>query len=274
MTIHDNDTQSVIDVAYSAATPNVLEPGAIHAVVVPDGGHVHVEDLTERYAEHPTRKSGTVVLHDGRSLATYVKEHEVPEVTRLYADTYEKRIVGVVNGHGIGENAPGWGDHRAVLNMRPTPEWARWCSKDGKLMAQVEFAEHIEESLDDIREPDGATLLEIAKTFEAKTNIAFRSSVVLESGQRQLEYVENIDARAGNTGSLTVPKEFVLGIAPYEGSDAYRVVARLRHRITNGQLGIGYQLIRAEDVMRAAFADTVALVEAATELTAFRGVPA
>lgn len=268
------ETEAIVATALASAKPNTLEPGEYHALVIPEGGKLAEVDLTERFAAHPMRKTGTVNLHTGASLATYVKEHEETDATRIYADVYTRRIVGVVDGHAIGEGNPGWGQHRAVLEMRHTPEWKRWATKDGLLLGQVDFAEHVEESLDDIREPDGATLLELAKTFEAKTDIAFRSAVVLESGQRQLNYVQNIDARAGVTGDIVIPKELTLGLAPFEGSDQYKVTARLRYRITNGVLGIGYQLIRAEDVMRAAFTDTLAAVEEATGLTAFRGVPA
>lgn len=272
MSEHDTDASVIVDTAIAAAKTEEVDVETVHHVIVPEGAKSLVFGL-ERFRPQPLRKQGAVTLHTGASLAAYVNEHKELGGTRLYADVYSRTIVGVLNGHAVASPDAGWGDHSARMQLRHTPEWEAWAALNGKLVGQVEFAEHVEDRLDDIVEPAGADLLELAKTFEAKTNISFRQATVLESGERQLEYVENIDARAGTQGKMTIPKEFVLGIAPFEGTQPYKVVARLRYRIGEGRLAIGYQLVKAEDVQRAAFDDTLTEVEAATELTAFRGLP-
>jgi uncharacterized protein YfdQ (DUF2303 family) len=121
--------------------------------------------------------------------------------------------------------------------------------------------------------PAGADLLELAQTFQATTKVEFRESKQLASGQRQFQYVEETDARGGQRGELTIPKEFELGIAPFEGCDPYRVIARLRYRLRDGKLSIGYVLDNPRDVERQAFRDVVETLSEACSLPALYGRP-
>jgi uncharacterized protein YfdQ (DUF2303 family) len=116
-------------------------------------------------------------------------------------------------------------------------------------------------------------MLELAKSFQATKGVTFRSDKRLDNGQVQVLYEETIEAKAGQRGEMTVPPVFVLALQPFEGSDTYRVQARLRYRISDGTLTIGYVLDRPEDVIRAAFDDVLAEIETTTELTAYRGTP-
>lgn len=161
-----------------------------------------------------------------------------------------------------------------MLVFRHTPAWKRWAAYDGRLLGQSDFAEHIEASLPDVRVPSGADLLELAQSFQANTSVRFESSRDLGSGERQLVYREQVEAGAGRAGNITIPKQFELGLAPYEGSGLYQVSARLRYRITEGRLHLGYVLDRPEDVLRAAFDDVLRQVQEQTERVALLGTPA
>lgn len=142
------------------------------------------------------------------------------------------------------------------------------------MLAQTAFAEHVEESLLDITAPPAADMLEIAQSFQATTKVAFESGHRLNSGQQQLTYVEETGAKAGRKGELTIPQTFELALAPFEGSATYKVSARLRYRIGDGQLRIGYFLDRPEEVLRSAFIDTLTAIEAGVGGKALRGTPA
>jgi uncharacterized protein YfdQ (DUF2303 family) len=126
---------------------------------------------------------------------------------------------------------------------------------------QVAFAEFIEDHLADIYDPSGAEMLELAQTFEATTGVEFKSSQLLDSGQRQLRYEETIDARSSN-GTLTVPKQVTLGLQPYEGSNSYRVTARFRFRIGGGNLQLSLILDDPRKVLETAFDEILADVTA------------
>lgn len=66
---------------------------------------------------------------------------------------------------------------------------------------------------------------------------------------------------------------FVVGVAPFEGSAGYKIRARLRYRLAEGTLFIGYVLDRPDKVVRAAFDDVLAEVEQTTGLKSFAGTP-
>jgi uncharacterized protein YfdQ (DUF2303 family) len=263
------ESQVIADIATAAARPTTLAPGALFHCVVPEGYVSELQD-TEKWLPEPDRLRGTVVLHTAESLTEFINRHK-DERTTVWADQESFRFISVLNDATKG--CPEWADHRAALTMRKTPEWAYWESKDGELMSQEDFAGHIEDGQTEVREPDAATLLELASTFHAKTGVNFRQSTRLQDGQRQLQYDETTTATAGHSGQILIPREFILGIAPFFGSDPYKVVARLRFRLNGGKLGIGYQLVRPHEVQQAAFQDAAASISGATEVSQFMGTP-
>lgn len=265
------DAEAIIEFAKEHAEVKRLTDQDYHEVfAVPHGFRIETVDL-EPFGARPARKRGKVTLHTGDAFAGYVNHHKISDATALYADVEARRIVAVLDDHISGDTSAGWGEHRAVLALRHTPEWKAWADRNGRLMSQVQFAEHVEDNILDIVEPAGADLLELAQTFQATTKVAFKSSQRLSSGEQQLTYVEEVDAKAGAKGDIVIPAEFVLALAPFEGCDTYRVTARLRYRINGGELAIGYVLNRPEDVVRDAFDQILVGVESTVELTAYRG---
>lgn len=262
-----DDIQTALDAGAAIAGSRPLNPDEIplRGVVLPDGYRHQVIDLRE-YLDTPDRKRGRRAFDTHVSLSDYVLKH-VEGGTVIYANLKARTFTAVLNAHET--DLPGWCDHRAALQLQHTPAWQAWTGLDGRLMPQEQFAEHLETNELDIVAPPAATMLELAETFHATTKVNFKSASYLDSGQRQLVYEENVQASAGGKGSITIPKTFEIGIAPFEGVDAYRVIARLRYRIGNGTLAIGYQLVRPDDVIRAAFDD----IERAVAEAVGEGVP-
>lgn len=252
------EAEIVANLATAAADPHTLVDGHALGVVIPHGYKHEVIDL-ERYGANPGRAHGTVLTVEPDSFLTIFNRHG-NEAAFLYADKDKLTVTAVFNDDQF--QTPGWRDHRAVLALRPTLEWLHWAGASGKLMDQAAFAEHIEAGLAEIREPDAASMLELAQTFEATTKAEFKSATRLTSGQRAFSYVEAVNARAGGTGELEVPETFTLGIAPFAGAAPYRLMARLRFRLDSGALRLGYRLERPHEVMEAAFDDvTTSLLE-------------
>jgi uncharacterized protein YfdQ (DUF2303 family) len=137
-----------------------------------------------------------------------------------------------------------------VLQLEHTDEWKHWTSLDKQLVGQTDFAEHIEQGLKEIVEPPAADMLELAQTFHAAQSASFRSATRLHNGITQVQYDEEVDASAGRSKQLEIPQEFTLAIAPFVGEEPYRVTARLRYRLSSGNLKLGYQLVRPADVVR------------------------
>lgn len=272
----ENDT--IVEAAQAAAVPQPLgnDEDRFFTVTTPAGGTTKVidlEQLREPFAAHPRRKRGTVTVRDAESLVAYIDRHGTDH-TEVWADRGLGQIVAVINGHAAHHDGlAGHGDHRVTLALRHTPAWKAWATLNTKMLGQAQFAEHIEDRQIDIVDPKPADMLEVVQTFKAAKKVDFESSQRLSSGEVVLEYRETVNAQAGKKGQLTIPERFTLGLIPYEGSDAYRVTARLRYRIADGQLHLGYALDRPEDVLENAFNDVVAEVEAGIEAPLFRGWP-
>ena len=152
-----------------------------------------------------------------------------------------------------------------------TPAWKAWAKLDGRMLAQSDFAEHLEDRSIDIVDPTAAEMLDIAQSFEATTKVDFESAERIGDGQRKLLYKETVTAKAGQSGEIVIPEKFAVGLQPFEGGEAYRVVARLRYRIVGSNLQIGYKFERPEDVLREAFTDRMVAVAEATGQTVLRG---
>ena len=229
-------------------------------------------DIAERQPR-PTRKTGVYCFTDVDSLIGYLAKHSRAE-TEIYADVDSSSITAVINAHeGIDASEKdeptdspsyaglaGWGDHRAILTVPLTEDWKAWIAGDGKLYGQTLFAEFVEQHLPNFVTPDGATMLELAQSFRAASKVSFEQSRRLKSGETKLEFREDVEAKAGARGSIDIPDELSIALRVFERGEVYRVSARLRYRIQDGALLLGYVLIRPRDVLLDAFGGVVSRV--------------
>lgn len=276
------EADAIIEAARTSADPAILQPLSTYAVATPNGVQVIDLDTDEhrrRRKDNPRRKTGTRKFTEHPSFVLYVTQHTVDNVSTIWADRDAGQMVAVLNDHanissGYDDDfSAGWGDHRAVLTLRQTPAWKAWTKASGDLVSQTTFAEFLEDRAADVVDPDAARLLEVATSIEATKSAAMKSATRLDNGEVKVRYEETIEARAGQAGDLTIPTRIELALSPYEGMDPYKVTARLRYRIGNGELKIGVVLDRPEDIIRAAFGDVVDRVADGTGLAVFHGQP-
>jgi uncharacterized protein YfdQ (DUF2303 family) len=258
--------QAAIDAGTALAEPKkIADIYAPHVVLVPEGGRAEVLDLGgrfEKFAERPRRATGQYTAATVEAFNAYVNEHLDPTATTVWVHPTEGTIVAILNDHGDGQDAPAWRDWKVTLDLRHTDEWLHWKKRDGVLGGQEDFAEHIEDGLTEIVSPAGADLLEIAQTFHATSSAQFRQAIRLQDGRTQFRYDEEVDARAGTSGELAIPQEIKLVLSPYVGEPAVELIARLRYRVSGGNLRIGYKLDRPERVVRSALEDVAERIEA------------
>ncbi|MFJ4926887.1 DUF2303 family protein [Streptomyces sp. NPDC088736] len=269
MTDIDN-AQVIVDTALRSAQPVVLEPGKVHAFNTPVG--VKTVDLTgPEHTGNPPRKAGTTTVRDAVSFHAYFTKHADAD-SEVYADAERLTVTAVLDAHT--DAGARWSGHRLHLALRETETWKQWTRQDGQLMDQETFAEFLEEHVPELLEPAGADMLEIAQSFQAATKVDFQSAQRLNSGQRQFQYVETQTAKAGQKGQLTVPETFVIGLIPFEGSEGYKLTARLRYRIGQDKLRLGYKLDRPDEIRRTAFADVIKAIGEQIEQPVMNGTPA
>lgn len=238
----------VADLALSVAEPKTLDPNLPQALVVPLGAELQIPDLSE-WRDRPQRRTGVYRPATVDSFIEYVGRQWIDGESTVWVHPSSGEVTAVVDDSG-GPDAPGYRQHRVDLRLEHTTEWDYWAAKDGQLMSQVDFAEHIEDGLQEIEQPDAADLLELAQTFHAKTGVTFRSSTRLASGEQQLQYDEETAATAGRTGQMAVPTAIVLMLAPFIGEAEVQISARFRFRVNGGQLRLGYKLDQPHRVIR------------------------
>jgi uncharacterized protein YfdQ (DUF2303 family) len=265
------DVQAAVDAGAALAEPkridDTYEP---HVIVVPAGGRHEVLDL-ERFADQPRRPNGTYTAATVDSFNDYVDAQLDEKATTIWVHPVDATIVAVLNDHQLGQSA--WRDWTVKLDLRETDEWKHWSSRDGILGGQEDFAEHIEEGLTEIATPAGADLLEIAQTFHATTSAQFRQATRLRDGRIQMRYDEEVSAAAGESGELAVPEEIKLVLAPYVGEEPVELVARLRYRVSGGNLRIGYKLDRPERVKQEALKGIAVRIRERFEGRVYLGAP-
>ena len=268
--MEDGNMQAVIDAARFGMTPVTVDANAAH-IVSYTPTHGYHETNSETGLPKPLRKRGSVVVFDAASFNMVLADNADAGDIAIYIDRNPTRpaVVAVLNGHG--KTGAGWGDFRASIQFRKTPQWEKWTAIDGKMLGQAAFAEFIEDNLEDIADPAGATMLEIATYLEATRTTNFKSGIRLSSGQIQFQNLENLDAKVG-AGQIAIPETITLGLAPVQGCPVYRVPARFRYRLTDGKLTLGVKLQRVEDLMASVLDDVVAKIERGANISVIEGI--
>lgn len=277
---HAGNVRDAVTAGLLAAGPQQVTED-LFTQTVPDGARVEridLRELEEKYSHHPRRKTGTVHVQDADSFTGYLRKHG-REHTEVWADPARKTLVGVINAHAAAhdhefDGLAGHRDHRVALELIHSDPWTAWTSRDKQWMDQATFAEHLEDNAADVIDPDAATMLEIAQHFHATTGVNFKSAQRLHSGEVSFIHEEQVGARAGQTGDIDIPTQFLLEVSPYAGMDALaQVIARFRYRIRQGQLSLSYALVRPEDHARSVFDTIVASVDADISQPIYTGRP-
>lgn len=262
--------------ALASACTAVHESGDYMHAIVPQGYKLeNISQAVEQMQLTPRRKRGSIQLKDLDSLLTYCTDMNVADGSAnagfIYADPDGRKITAVFNDHRNEE--PGWRDHQAIFKAEYTPEFDNWMRHNKQAKTQTEFAEFIEDNLADITEPAAQSLLEVATTIQAKTDINFSSAKRLQNGQVQLQYTEAIDARAGANGAMEIPKEFALGLRIFKNGEGYKLKARLKYRLNGGSVKFWYELDRPERAIEDAFAGYVTTLREKSGYQLLLGTP-
>ena len=264
-TVTGDAVQAVADLTRAAEQAKTIpweesDAGLVVRVVDQDQ-RVEVIDM-ERTLTEPLLARGGATVHEPDSFTTYLKRN-LTDATTVWADDERGTVTAVFDDHST-EHGPRWREHTAQLVLQPDPEWQAWVARSGQLGTQEGFAEFIEDHLMSITNPDPATMLEVSTTFQAAPNVSFERGTRLATGEVQLRYVEELKATAGRTGTLEIPEKFTVSVAPYLGVNLVDLEARLRYRVREGELRIGFQLHRPDLHQRQAFNNVVAHVLANT----------
>ena len=231
----------------------------IPSVVVPDG--FEVKSL-ESLQLAPSRIRQNVSLISPGSLIAYIQRFR-DERSVVFADKTKTRIVAVLDFHQNASNAA-WGTHKAVYDCPFSDDWKAWAAGDNAKMNQIDFAEFLENNIKNVAPvgegyagPSGTELLEMVLAFQETRKSEFKSVKRLSDGTCQFQYS---DEKSGS-GNTKIPEKISLAISPFHNGSPYKVDARIRYRLRDGQLVLWYELIEPKKVVEHAFQEIVTDME-------------
>ena len=173
----------------------------------------------------------------------------------VWADLDARKVTAILDGQA------GWRQHRAILELRHSSEWADWAKIDNQLLEQTVFAEFVEDHISSIAEPDAGRLLDIAQTLKGHVDTQWKQQKLLANGQTAFVWEERVEAKAGQKGDLAIPNELTLALRPFQGSDPVGVDARFRFRPSAEGIRLGVRLVEREHVLENAFAEIVTAID-------------
>lgn len=257
--LHSSGIRDAIDAGVQIGAQSVKQIEGIPHTLIPPGytliGH-------PKLLENPRRTVQRVKMITTDSFINYFNRFSSDDSV-IFCNIDAAKFTGIIDYHD--KSTPAWCNHIAEYTCAKTPEWVTWSKKDGIPLGQSAFAEFIEQNLEEIIQPTGAEMLEIATTLKANTNIKFTSGKRLSDGQTQFQYHEEIDGTAGQKGQFKIPDEFKLGMSVFEGGEAYEIRAKFRYRIKDGQVSLWYDLLRPHKTYRAAVDDIFLRIEQLAE---------
>lgn len=236
--------------------------------VIPEG--MKIVDLKDYVPLKPDCKRITVRLQDIESFIDYVNEQK-NENTRIFCQTLRLpySFIAAIDFHGPNGKDPSFITHKVILELTFTDEWKTWTERDGKKFGQLEFSEFLEANRLNIVKPDGAEILEISRTLEAKKDASFRNTLREHNGDTNFMYVET--TTASTPGKFTIPESFELKISPFLGIEPQSLSAYFRFRIESGKLYLFYQLIRPHILIEEVIKKTIAKIKKSVALPVYHG---
>lgn len=270
-----NDIKSAFEAGLYAAEPKVLGTDHRPFVVVPSDAKII--DL-EPMLKVPARKRASLRLHSAQDFAAYLVEHK-SESTRVFADlrcdpSVTPMFIGVIDYHGVGASGePGWREHVVQFVPEFGREFLNWRNANMKPMNQEEFALFIDRNAKNVTKPDAATMMEIALNLEGKRETSFSSGKRLENGDHQLIWTERTETggKTKGNGTLEVPSRFTVTLPVFIGGNMEEIEAKLRYRISDGQIVFFYELYRVADLVEASLETLRMQIEKDSSVKLYRG---
>jgi len=238
-------------------TSDILQGSGLPIALVPPD--YTVELLTDKIAKHlprPLRTKAHATFPDAQSFVAYLNIFGIRDQTLVFYDPTRGVYRAIIDHHM--PETPAWGEHTATLELKKSTEWNTWNFQNGKNLTQTEFAELLEDNLQDIASPPGIEMLEIARAMEATKTSSFKSGIRLSNGSNHIQWN---DETKGQAGGVDIPERFTLHIPVLENGDQYPVEARLRYRIKDSSLVLAYRLHRPEKVFEAAVKNTTVFLQ-------------
>ena len=269
-------------------------------ISTPDGRvfAIHRDDVQMRDITPPNKAEVyppkiialTTQLQTAIALTQYLHRFKDAD-SLMFADVTNSRITAILDYHvrpvantpvemqqpvdaGVRANEgakPRHSAHRAVLQLRHSKEWQVWTGMNEKLVKHAQFIDFLEENALDVQNPSAAGVLEICRDLQVKAGTAFKTTV------RDGDYV-NISYQKDNdvttAGEVRMPSELEIAIPVYFGELPVSMRVLLRRKVDDGELWLGFKILRLENHKQDEFLRIANTIEADTSVESVLGNPA
>lgn len=114
-------------------------------------------------------------------------------------------------------------------------------------------------------------LITLSRDLEIHVGGKVKRQERLSSGERVVEFTEEHSDRNGE--KVEIPGIFMISVPAFVDGEPVRIPARLRYRVSSGEITWSYQLYRWQLSLRERVKGDLDLAAGATELPAFEGSP-
>lgn len=253
-----------------------------------------IKGLINEYRVRPERPTGMSSHNEIESFCEHANRFKETNSV-CFAQRDQLNMLSIYDYHeGYGK---AWNmAHRAIFDPKTSRQMQIWVGSHATMMSQGDFANFIENNVLDICAPPTGSqerpsdeiyagvaktlnttiaspskLLELARGISINENAVAKSHVNTDTGAMSLEYTTS--HADGNGKKLSVPGLFLIGIPIFEGGELYRILVRLRFRLTEGKVKWWYELYQHEKSIDDAFEEIVEKVKEETGLQIYRGTP-
>lgn len=258
--------------------PKIVERDGIPILLAHDDINMLVLDVAleraDQRAERPRHTKGTSHHSELESFLAHVARFSIGNESVIWADSKSFSVTAIYDYH-VAPGVPGWCRYKAVYACPLSDEWKRWSSASGSIMSQDNFADFVEEWLEDLTGPvkgepgpKPAELLEMARDLRVHSKGRFERKVDPTTGQYAMVCKEE-----HSESSTKIPRAFYLALRVFEGGEKYRVEARIRFAMHEGNPRFSFMLHRATEIKKDAFAEIRDKITERTGLLLFIGAP-
>jgi len=245
------------------------------AVTVPAA----VQRALDELAPGPTHRSGLARLHELDSFIEHVNRNKDGVRTTLWADAREFLVRAVYDDDPSGPEFTdaGYRQFRAVYECPKSEPWCAWTAVDGVAMSQTDFADFLEDRLDDIVVPESdpdsppaSALLEVARNLIINSTGRFKRTVDPSTGTGSLICETDHDK-----SSTRIPRFFHVGIPVFEQGVVYSIRMLVRFKLIGGHTPqFTLQMQNRARAESDAFGDVRTAIAESTDLVVLAGEPA
>lgn len=261
---------------------------------------ISLKALIEEFRQRPAQRTGKATAQTLASFIALTVRH-MDDDSAVFADMtwtapkftavidYHRRAMEE-HGEAVADigHEPRWLKHTIGYTFPLGEDWKLWVEQNGKPMKQGDFAAFIEDRIADLSAATDSEKDELEYLFKCKIadpfevlqlsrglSISVDAKVTraqnLTTGEAEIQYSEVHNDSGGQ--KLTVPGLFMVALPVFYGGAPVRLPARLRYRVSGGNIVWFFQLWRPDVYVTEQIRKDRDAVAVETGLPVYEGAP-